>query len=204
MEYLVFQRSPDQPLPEGSWSLILVNQQSTLPEDFDVVLADFEGGQVDARILEVCEEMFADAMEDGVDLRLVDAYRSRELQSSLFEKKVQSYLDKGYSRAKAESVAATITARPDTSEHQTGLALDIVTGSYTSRDSGFSDTQAFRWLCVNAANYGFILRYPEGKTEITGVIYEPWHWRFVGAAAAAGINGSGACLEEYLQETARD
>ncbi len=123
------------PLPSPSaseaaaeeWELILVNPSHTLPADFSVDLADFEGGQVDARILAVCEEMFADAEADGVDLELVDAYRSRELQSDLFEEKVESYMEKGYGREDAETEATTITARPDTSEHQTGLALDIVT-----------------------------------------------------------------------------
>jgi len=184
---------------EEEWKLILVNPSHALPADFSAELEDFEGGQVDARILADCEAMFAAAKADGVDLELVDAYRSRELQNRLFEEKVESYMDKGYSREDAEREAATITARADTSEHQTGLALDIVSPSHTSRNSAFDGTQAFRWLEENAGGYGFILRYPEGKTEITGVIYEPWHWRYVGDKAAAEIGESGLCLEEYME-----
>jgi D-alanyl-D-alanine carboxypeptidase len=142
--------------------------------------------------------MFAAAKADGVKLQLVDAYRSYSRQKELFEAKVKSYLDKGYSRKDAEKKAATITARPNTSEHQTGLALDIVTPSYTKRDKGFAETDAFKWLNANAQDYGFTLRYKKDKVSITGVIYEPWHWRFVGTEAAKAMKKSGECLEEYL------
>ena len=196
--YMMLLREPGIAVPAGDWALILVNQTSLLPEGFTVALADFEGGQIDARISDICAEMFADAKEDGITLKLVDAYRSYETQSAQYEKKVKSYTDKGYSREEAEVKAATITARPNTSEHQTGLALDIVTPSYTKRDKGFADTQAFKWLDANAANYGFIMRYAKDKQDITGVIYEPWHWRFVGAETAKMVKKGGMCLEEYF------
>ena len=128
----------------------------------------------------------------------MDAYRSYETQNAQYHKKVNSYIAKGYSREDAEVKAATITARPNTSEHQTGLALDIVTPSYTKRDKGFANTDAFFWLYANAQDYGFILRYKQDKQEITKVIYEPWHWRFVGAQAARAIKQSGECYEEYM------
>lgn len=197
-DYLIRLQSPEIAVPSGDWMMTLVNKQSLLPDDFTVSTADFQGGEVDARILDICKQMFADAKEDGVTFKLVDAYRSFKTQSALYEKKVQSYIAQGYSRADAEVKAATITARPNTSEHQTGLALDIVTPSYTKRDKGFAKTRAFKWLEANAANYGFIMRYPEGKTDITGVIFEPWHWRFVGTEAAKAMKASGECLEEYL------
>ena len=181
--------------------MILVNPSHLLPENFEVSLADFEGGQVDARILEACQLMFSDAETDGVSLILVDAYRSYDRQSALYQKKVKSYLEKGYSQIDAENEAATITARPNTSEHQTGLALDIVTPSYKIRDKGFSNTQAYKWLDENAHDYGFTLRYKQNKEPITKVIYEPWHWRFVGAQAAADMKDSGQCYEEYLADT---
>ncbi len=197
-EYVVQKSAPESPVPMGGWASILVNPTNYLPEDFSVSLADFEGGQVDERILQICLEMFEAAGEDGVALQLVDAYRSRDLQSELYEKKVDSFLAKGLGRAEAESEAAAITARPDTSEHQTGLALDIVTPSYTSRDKGFAETRAFQWLNANAQNYGFTLRYKKDKPDITKVIYEPWHWRFVGVQAAEDMKKTGECLEEYL------
>ena len=189
---------PEVPVPMGEWAMILVNPTNLLPEDFAVELADFEGGQVDVRILEVATAMFADAKLAGVDLMLVDAFRSEATQSAQFEAKVQQYIDKGYSRADAETKAATITARPNTSEHQTGLVLDIVTPTYTKRNSGFADTDAFKWLDENAHNYGFTLRYKQGKEDITKVIFESWHWRFVGVEAADAMKVSGQCLEEYL------
>lgn len=192
---------PDVPVPEGDWSGTLVNQTHLLPRDFDVSVTGFEDGQVDARIAEICRSMFDDAKADGAVLALVDAYRSRERQSELFEAKVDAYLAKGYSRADAEKTAATITARPDTSEHQTGLALDIVTPSHTARDKGFAQTRAFAWLTVNAHNYGFILRYGQGKEDLTGVIWEPWHWRFVGRQAAKAMKQTGQSLEEYLGDS---
>lgn len=191
-------RFPSVSVPVGDWAAILVNPTNLLPGDFEVELADFEGGKVDARILEIAEDMFADAKEDGVDLMLVDAYRSYDTQAEQYEAKVQKYINKGYSRADAEVKAATITARPNTSEHQTGLALDIVTPSYQKRNSGFAETGAFKWLSANAHNYGFIMRYPKGKEDITKVIYESWHWRFVGVQAAAEMKESGECYEEYL------
>lgn len=197
-ESLITQSAPTVPVPEDGWAMTLVNQTHLLPAEFTVALADFDGGQVDARILEICGNMFADAKKDGAALKLVDAYRSRGLQSELYERKVQSYIVKGYSRGDAEREAATITARPDTSEHQTGLALDIVSPAYTSRDRGFEGTRAFAWLNINAANYGFTLRYGQDKEQFTGVIYEPWHWRFAGAQAAAEMKETGQSLEEYL------
>ena len=197
-DYTVSTRQPTADVPMGDWAAILVSPAYYLPDGFEVALADFAGGQVDARILEMCEQMFADAEADGVTLKLVDAYRSFDLQNELYQKKVDSYVAKGYSRADAEVKAATITARPNTSEHQTGLALDIVTPAYTRRDKGFAKTRAFKWLDINAHNYGFTLRYKRDKTEFTKVIYEPWHWRFVGAQAALDMKESSDCLEEYF------
>lgn len=197
-ENLIAISSPSQTVPMGGWAKILVNPTHPMPAGFTVQLADFAGGQVDERIYAVCMNMFADAGKDGAVFSLVDAYRSHDRQSTLYEQKVQSYMAKGYSRSDAERKAATITARPDTSEHQTGLALDIVSTDYSVRDSGFANTRAFAWLKQNAQSYGFTLRYGQGKEGITKVIFEPWHWRFVGVQAAEAMKLSGQCLEEYL------
>ncbi len=197
-KYLISRHVPVIDVPMGDWAAILVNPSHLLPDGFEVALAEFEGGHVDARILDICKAMFADAKADGVSFRLVDAYRSYETQNAQYQKKVNSYIAKGYSLEDAEVKAATITARPNTSEHQTGLALDIVTPSYTKRDKGFANTDAFLWLYANAQDYGFILRYKQDKQEITKVIYEPWHWRFVGAQAARATKQSGECYEEYM------
>ena len=198
LDYTIPRHQPDIDVPSGDWASILVNQKSLLPDGFSVEVAEFSGGQVDKRILEITKAMFADAKKDGITLKLVDAYRSYDLQKKLFEDKVASYTAKGYSLGDAETEAATITARPNTSEHQTGLALDIITPSYTKRDKGFANTDAFKWLNANAQDYGFTLRYKKGKQDLTGVIYEPWHWRFVGVKAARAMKKSGEVLEEYF------
>lgn len=198
-DYLIDRHTPDIEIPMGDWAAILVNPSHLLPESFPIEIADFEGGQVDERILNICQEMFADAAQDGVKFKLVDAYRSFDRQNELYQQKVESYIAKGYAREEAEVQAATITARPNTSEHQTGLALDIVTPSYTKRDKGFANTDAFKWLNANAQEYGFTLRYKKDKQEYTKVIYEPWHWRFVGVEAARAMKQSGECLEEYYK-----
>ncbi|MEL7609027.1 MAG: D-alanyl-D-alanine carboxypeptidase family protein [Bacillota bacterium] len=197
-DYLLDVTAPAVPVPSGDWALVLVNPTHPTPEEYEITLGNFEDSTVDARILAVCEQMFKDAEEDGVSFTLVSAYRSRDYQRELYEKKVASYRAKGYSLARAEAEAATITARPGTSEHQTGLALDIVTPSYKAMNKGFARTDAFAWLDAHAHSYGFTLRYPSGKTELTKVIYEPWHWRFVGVDAAVAMKLSGECLEEYL------
>lgn len=196
--YLIKIYKPKVDIPAGEWASVVINPANHIPEGFEVSLAGFESGKVDKRILSVCERMFADAKKDGISLRLVDAHRNYETQKEQYEKKVGYIMKKGRSRKEAEIEAAEITARPDTSEHQTGLALDIVTKSHTKRNSGFAKTKAFRWLDENAHNYGFTLRYKKDKASITKVKYEPWHWRFVGVKAAVDMKLSGQCLEEYF------
>ncbi len=199
-DYTVASSSPSVEVPSGDWAQILVNPTHLLPDDYEIELSDFEGGQINTRIFEIATAMFEDAAEDGVEFKLVDSYRSYDTQAKYYEEKVQYYIDRDYSREDAETKAATITARPNTSEHQAGLALDIVTPSWPRRNSGFADTAAFKWLDANAYKYGFIQRYPKGKEDITKVIFEPWHWRFVGVEIAAAIEESGQCFEEYLGE----
>ena len=114
-------------------------------------------------------------------------------QKNNFERKINTYIDAGYSKVEATQKAATIILPPGTSEHNAGLAMDIC-----SLEQNFEETKEFEWLCENAADYGFILRYPEDKQDITKIIYEPWHWRYVGVEAAQEMKASGECLEEYL------
>ena len=155
---------------------------------------------MDARAVGPAKEMIAAAKADGIDLLVCSAYRPISSQRRLYNEKVQEYLNQGYGQARAEEIAATIVAIPGTSEHQTGLALDIVTPSYQRLDDGYADTAAAKWLKANAADYGFILRFPQDKEEITKIIFEPWHYRYVGVDAAKEIMSRGICLEEYLGE----
>ncbi len=195
-------KSPSVPVTEvsGDWKLVLANPTHKLPDDFSIEEAAIQGYTMDARAVGPAKEMIAAAKADGIDLLVCSAYRPISSQQRLFNNKVQEYLNQGYGRAEAEEIAATIVAVPGTSEHQTGLALDIVTPSYQNLDDGYADTAAAKWLKANAADYGFILRFPKDKEDITKIIFEPWHYRYVGVDAAKEIMSRGITLEEYLGE----
>jgi len=142
--------------------------------------------------------MQAAAAKDGVDVRMQSGYRSVSYQKKLYDNKTQYYRNKGLSEAAAREKAATIVNPPGCSEHNCGLAADLNSPEHTALDTGFADTAAFRWLCENAEQYGFILRYPKEAESVTGITYEPWHWRYVGAENAALLNQSGLCLEDAI------
>ena len=179
--------------------LLLVNSEHPLPEDFDIQLATVQGEyRVDARILEPAQKMIADAKADGIDLLVCSAYRPVDSQTRLFNNKVSEYVSAGKTEEEAVVLTSAVIAVPGTSEHHTGLAMDIVTPSYQNLDEGFAETDAFAWLDEHAADYGFILRYPADKQEETGIIYESWHYRYVGPEIAKEIKEKGLCLEEYL------
>ena len=185
-----------------SWALVLVNKENFLPEGYDSALelaTITDDYRVDARISDNVRRMIADARNDGVTLSIISAYRSVERQTELYADKVEEFINTGQDTNAAQAAAATIVARPGTSEHHTGLALDFVTPSYTTLDEGFESTPAFKWLDKNAHRYGFVLRYPKDKQDITGIIYEPWHYRFVGEEHAAQMKEQDLCLEEYLE-----
>ena len=142
--------------------------------------------------------MQAAAAKDGVDVRMQSGYRSVSYQKKLYDNKTQYYRNKGLSEAAAREKAAAIVNPPGCSEHNCGLAADLNSPEHTTLDTGFADTAAFRWLCENAEQYGFILRYPKEAESVTGITYEPWHWRYVGPENAALLNRSGLCLEDAV------
>ena len=135
---------------------------------------------------------------DAVTVWMQSGYRSVSYQTKLYERKTQYYRDKGYDEATAKEKAAAIVNPPGYSEHNCGLAADLNSPEHTGLDEGFENTAAFRWLCEHAAEYGFILRYPQGAEDATEITYEPWHWRYVGPENAAKINASGLCFEDYI------
>lgn len=192
-----------EPFDFSAWNLILLNPDNPLPEDFKVQLKTItlngKSRQVDARCADAFVEMVTAAKNDGITLYLRSTYRGIQLQTDSFNAKVQEYIRKGYSKEEATAKTATIIAVPGTSEHHSGLAADITTPSYDRLDSGFENTDAFRWLREHCAEYGFILRYPSDKTEITKIIYEPWHYRYVGKQAAQIIMSEGICYEEFVE-----
>ena len=186
---------------EAPWNLLLVNDWNPLPAgyDSDVTFSTVSGGkQVDSRIIDAVNRMLNDAA--AYDLAVVSAYRPKEEQNTLYWRKVKQYTDKGYSDLEAQKVGGTIVKRPGFSEHNCGLAMDVGgSGDYTLEQT-FANTPAYAWLMEHCADYGFILRFPEGKEDITGVIYEPWHYRYVGEEAARYIMDNDLCLEEYLAQ----
>lgn len=183
------------------WELRLVNEENPLAEDYEPELATVQNGhQMDARVAPYMLELLAAAQADGVDLMVISAYRPYARQASNFERHVQGSIASGYSEAKAREIARKWIAYPGTSEHQAGLCADIVTPTYTALDEGYANTTAAKWLLENAADFGFVLRYPKDKTEITTIAFEPWHYRYVGKEHAPKIMDAGVCLEEYLAE----
>ena len=182
----------------SDWRMILVNRDYILPDGYKPELENaVDGGYgdvyLDERVAPYYNKMYKAAYEDGIHLVPISGYRSVERQKNNFERKIDTFIDAGYGKVEATQKAATIILPPGTSEHNAGLAMDIC-----SLEQNFEDTKEFEWLCENAADYGFILRYPEDKQDITKIIYEPWHWRYVGVEAAKEMKASGECLEEYL------
>ncbi len=199
------EKEPEKVKPSidlDSWNLLLANPDNPLPDDFEVEeLVAVQGSfKMDARVAEAMKTMIADAKAEGVDLMICSAYRGIDRQKQLFEAEVANQMNMGKSRAEAEAITATMIAVPGTSEHHTGLAADIVTPTHQTLDPQYMDTAAGQWLFKNAADYGFILRYPEDKQEITQIIYESWHYRYVGEEHAKTIMEQGLCLEEYLEQ----
>ena len=185
---------------EAEWNLILVNGEHPLPEDFQTPeLTQLRNGQsIDSRAYSALQAMMDAARAEGLAPLICSSYRTWEDQETLFANKVQSYLEQGYSQADAEEYAAYWVARPGTSEHQAGLAVDIVDTNYQLLDEHQAQTPVQLWLMEHCAEYGFILRYPTDKSDLTGVGYEPWHYRYVGIVAAKEIMEQEICLEEYL------
>lgn len=185
-------------LPDD-WNLILVNRTHPLPDDFEVELKSIEGGhKIDARAYDDYTAMVQAARKEGVYVYVTSSYRSMDKQISLHEAQIEEGVMMGYSYVAAKERAAEVVAVPGTSEHQAGLALDFVSSEYRRLDEKQENTKGFQWLKEHCYDYGFILRYPNGKTESTGIIYEPWHFRYVGLKAAKEIKASGQTLEEYL------
>lgn len=194
-EMLVAQEMLDDPF------LILVSVNSLMPDDYvvDEVLADSTTGKtLDITAAYAYIDMAAAAANDSITLRLQSAYRSVSYQEGLFEAQIEKWIGWGYSEEDATVQAATVVNPPGASEHNCGLAADINCPDFLALEEGFEDTTAFVWLVENAADYGYILRYPKEDQDITGITYEPWHWRYVGVQNAYIINESGLCLEDFL------
>lgn len=182
----------------SSWSLIVVNRWNRIPDDYPAPkLTRLSNGEsVDSRIYPDLQRMFDDMRAAGLHPEVTSAYRTEAVQRQLLDEKIFLYQNEGASKEEARRQASQWVAEPGTSEHELGLAVDINASGATSTKDSVNEHQ---WLADNAWRYGFILRYPRGKTDVTGNAYESWHYRYVGAEAAKAMHESGQTLEEYAK-----
>ncbi len=184
----------------NDWKLILVNKENYLPDNYEVNLKTINGNmKVDERIYNDLKNMLNDAKKENLDLLICSSYRSTSKQKKLFNDKIKEYKNKGYSDEEAYKEASYWVLIPGTSEHETGLSVDIVSIDNQVLDENQEKTKEQKWLMENSYKYGFILRYPTNKKDITGVNYEPWHYRYVGKENALQIKKLNVCLEEYIE-----
>lgn len=196
-----FEKEPQLPDYDKEWNLVLVNYKYPIKSGYVPKLRGVDGRATitfDVRAADALEKMLSDCRAEGLSPLICSAYRTQSIQEKLFNNRVDRYVAQGYSYDKAVELAKTSVAYPGTSEHQLGLAVDIVSLHYQILDEGQLKTKEQQWLMKNCWKYGFILRYPTGKQDITGVIFEPWHYRYVGVEAAKEITEKGITLEEYL------
>lgn len=183
------------------WKLVLVNKQHPIPDDYQVSLGTIKtvkgNEKCDERIIEDLLRMLQASQADGVHLAVSSPYRNFNWQTYLFNQKINAYMSRGLSYMEAYSVSSQTVTVPGASEHEIGLALDIAADDFVELVEAFADTDEGKWLAEHSYEYGFILRYPKGKEYITGIVYEPWHFRYVGREAAAVIYQEQITLEEF-------
>jgi len=193
-------------IDENKWNLTLLNREYKLPDGYvpktaTITLSDNDPRRtekalsqvLDYRVAPEYQKMYDAAVQDGIYLTPYSGYRSISFQKQIFNNYVDMYKKQGYATDAAKYKASMTSLPPGTSEHNMGMAMDIVN---TKND--FENSKEYAWLETNAQDYGFILRYPKNKTEKTQIMHEPWHWRYVGVEAAKALKASGQCLEEYL------
>ena len=190
---------PDpEPIPE---LLTLVNPWNQVPEDWTVDLVTLPNGlEIDKRCYDALMDMIDGCYDAGLTPVICSAYRTQDFQQTLYDNKVSEWMEQGYSQEEAREKAGHQVAVPGTSEHQLGLAVDIVDVNYQLLDTNQENTAVQKWLMENCWRYGFILRYPTDQTDVTGIVYEPWHYRYVGREYAQDIYEKGLCLEQYLEQ----
>lgn len=184
---------------EEGWALVLISESNPLDTEYRPELAEVvEGKFVDARIMPELSQMLEDAVGDGMQMYVLSAYRDYESQWEVFNTTMVDWINQGKSPLEAYEETKKSVAVPGTSEHASGLALDIVSTKYGELDDKQAETEEAKWLAENCWKYGFILRYPPEKSSVTGIVFEPWHYRYVGKEAAKDIKEKDLTLEEYL------
>ena len=183
------------------WQLVLINKNHPISDDYEFTLGTIKGAmKCDERILPDLYSMIDGAYKDGVNLVICSPYRDASRQEMLFGKKVSKYMSQGMSYMEAYKLASQAVTIPGSSEHQVGLALDIVCDNYSMLNEGFGDTPAGKWLADHSYEYGFVIRYLKDKDDITGIEYEPWHLRYVGKDAAKIMHEENITLEEFWEK----
>lgn len=189
-------------LPEDMWCLILTNAEYPVPEDYEVELEAIPGTEqsVDKRIYEPLMAMIGDMKAQGLSPIVCSGYRTLDKQEKLFNRKVLSYVKAGHTKEESYNLARQTISIPGSGEHCLGLAVDFYTRRYHKLERAFEDTPESKWLVEHAQDYGFVMRYGENKTDITGIQYEPWHYRYVGVEAAKYMKDNELSLEEFYIE----
>ena len=188
--------NPTDVLASENWALTLINKNYPLDKNYSPSTAVvIEGSNVtaDIRVAESYRQMYIAALTEDVILTPYSGYCGYQRQKTIYENKVQAFILQGLSEEEAKQNAEKRVEPAGCSENGAGLAVDVLSAS-----AGFASTNEYKWLVANAHNYGFVLRYPEDKTEITGMIYQPWHWRYVGVEVAKEMKENNLCLEEFL------
>lgn len=188
--------------PSRGEHVLLVNRWNPIAQDFTVELETAQGFCMDTQCMPAVQQMLDDLEAAVGKIGLLNGYRSYTIQYDMFYGAIQSLQNAGYSYASAYAQVFTSVAIPGTSEHQLGLAIDILDPVDTFYSNG--ETETIAWLKEHCWDYGFIVRYPDGKSDITGIIYEPWHYRYVGIELAQELRDSGLCLEEYMDQLTND
>lgn len=190
---------PSRTVDRSAWQIRLVNATHPLPANFTVQTVAVGNARFDARAADALRQLMQACNRQGNHLLICSGWRSISKQSSLYQDEIYAQKRRGLTSGKAESAAAAVVAPPGTSEHNLGLAVDFGSSTNEYCDETFARTPEGKWLAKNAWQYGFILRYPQGKEKLTGIVFEPWHYRYVGLQAAKEIRASGQCLEEYVR-----
>lgn len=191
--------SETAPTPEpafqqlGDWRLVLVNSEVPLPDDFQMTPTLFDTITVNSKMYPELTALINAAYNDEINLWIASGYRSVEEQENVLNRAVQRRMADGMTYEKAYEDARLTIQEPGYSEHHTGLAVD-----FNDVADDFRETKAYTWLQEHAAEYGFVERYPKDKESITGIDYEPWHYRYVGKEHAQRMNELNMCLEEYV------
>lgn len=188
---------------KSDWELLLVNSQHPIKAEGSKLIPMKNSYEIDERVYDAYYAFEEAALNAGYSLTVLSAYRSIAHQQEVFDNGVAEQLAAGLSQKEAELKTKEYITVPGTSEHHTGLAVDVVDQEWYNQgrglEDGFYDTPAGKWIDQNASSYGFVIRYPKGKEEITGINYEPWHLRYVGNESAKFMEKHQLVLEEYLE-----